>query len=119
MQFDFSQVIVIVAFLLSAFNLWDKIDARINKAKEPTKDLENRLTNVETILNTTHKQKFEAYDRNFDNDLKRIKSMEEGNMVVQQALLALLKHAIDGNEVESLKEASNDLTKYLIKRRTN
>lgn len=116
---DFTQLAFWLALLLSAFNLWDKIDARISKSKEPTKELENRISSLETIINTTHKQRFESYDRNFDNDLKRIKSMEEGNMVVQQALLALLKHAIDGNEVEALKEASNDLTKYLIKRRTN
>ena len=27
MQIDFSQIVVIVAFLLSAFNLWDKIES--------------------------------------------------------------------------------------------
>lgn len=116
---DFTQLAFWLALLLSAFNLWDKIDARISKSKEPTKELENRIKNLEALTSTDYAQRFAAYDKHFDDDLKRIRSMEEGNMVMQQALLALLKHAIDGNEVESLKDASNQLTKYLISRRTS
>lgn len=111
---EFQDIIVWVAFLLSAFNLWDKIDARINKSKEPTKMLENRISNLETLTSVEYKQKFAGYERHFDDDLKRIKSIEEGNRITQKALLALLKHSLDGNDVEDLKKASDELTKYLI-----
>lgn len=116
MQIDFSQVVVIVAFLLSAFNLWDKIDARIKSAKEPTKLLEQRIINLESITSTEYKERFKNYDDHFAKDLQRIEKIEEGNKITQQALLALLNHAIDGNDIEEIKNASKDLTNYLIRR---
>lgn len=116
MQFDFSQVVVVVAFVLSVFNLWDKIDARIKSAKEPTKLLEQRIVNLETITSTEYKERFKDYDEHFDNDLRRIKAIEEGNRVTQRALLALLRHAIDGNDTDELKKVSKDLNEYLIQR---
>lgn len=112
MQIDFSQIVVIVAFVLSVFNLWDKIDARIKSAKEPTKVLETRIATVETLVT----QRFSLYDDHFAKDLGRIEKIEEGNKVTQQALLALLNHAIDGNDIEEVKNASKDLTNYLIRR---
>ena len=112
MQIDFSQIVVIVAFLLSAFNLWDKIDARIKSAKEPTKLLETRIATVETLVT----QRFSTYDDHFAKDLGRIEKIEEGNKITQRALLALLNHAIDGNDIAEVKSASKDLTDYLIRR---
>ncbi|MBP5668852.1 MAG: hypothetical protein J6X14_00905 [Lachnospiraceae bacterium] len=109
---DFQQIVVVVAFLLSAFNLWDKIDARISKSKEPTKVLETRIATVETLVT----QRFSSYDDHFAKDLGRIEKIEEGNKVTQQALLALLNHAIDGNDIAEVKKASKDLTDYLIRR---
>ena len=112
MQIDFSQIVVVVAFVLSVFNLWDKIDARIKSAKEPTKLLETRIATVETLVT----QRFSSYDDHFAKDLGRIEKIEEGNKVTQQALLALLNHAIDGNDIAEVKKASKDLTDYLIRR---
>jgi hypothetical protein len=48
--------------------------------------------------------------------LKRIEAIEEGNKVTQRALLALLNHAIDGNDVDEIKEASKKLNEYLLNR---
>ena len=108
MQIDFSQIAVIVAFILSAFNLWDKIDSRIKASKAPTKQLEERVEKLEKQNN--------QYDSQFSNDLRRLNAIEEGNKVTQQALLALLNHAIDGNDIAEVKKASKDLTDYLIRR---
>ena len=104
----FDQIIIIVAFLVSVFNLWDKIDARKKALKEPRKNLEERIKKLEDLQT--------SYDVRFSRDLQRIESIEEGNRVTQKALLALLNHAIDGNDVEGIKEASKDLNKYLINR---
>lgn len=114
MQIDFSQVVVVTAFVLSVFNLWDKIDARIKAKNEPTEVLKNRIQNLETLTSTEYVKKFADYEKHFDDDLKRIRCIEEGNRITQRALLALLKHSIDGNEVEELKNASDELTRYLI-----
>ena len=99
---------VILALLLSLFNLWDKIESRYRAAKAPTKLLEGRLDKLE--------KQNEKYDLQFARDLRRLEVIEEGNRVTQRALLALLKHAIDGNDVEELKKASSALNEYLIQR---
>ena len=104
----FNIVVVVVAFLVSCFNLWDKIDNRVKAANAPTKNLEDRVGKLE--------QQNEKYDIQFSKDLRRLDAIEEGNKVTQRALLALLKHSIDGNEVEELRKASKELTEYLISR---
>ena len=104
----FNIVVVVIAFLVSCFNLWDKIDSRLKAANAPTKRLEERVEKLE--------KQNEQYDTQFSKDLRRLNAIEEGNKVTQRALLALLKHSIDGNEVEELKKASNELTEYLISR---
>jgi len=116
MNFEIGTVSVILALLLSAFNLWDKIETRIKAAKAPTKQLENRIQNLEALTSREYEQRFAAYDAHFKRDLERITLIEEGNKVTQRALLALLKHSIDGNEVEELKKASKALTEFLIER---
>lgn len=113
---DFSMIVAGVAFLVSLLTLWDKIDQRKKVMKEPTKLLEDRIKVIEDRMNLEYSQKFLAYDAHFNRDLKRIEAIEEGNRVTQQALLALLNHAIDGNDIARVKKASDDLTEYLVRR---
>lgn len=112
----FSLVVAGVAFLVSLLTLWDKVDARKKVLKEPTTALEERVKVIEDKLNFDYTQRFVAYDAHFKQDLKRIEAIEEGNRVTQQALLALLNHAIDGNDIARVKKASEDLTEYLVRR---
>ena len=49
-----------------------------------------------------------------DNDNKRIKILEDGNRVTQMALLALMSHAINGDDIDKLTEAKTKLEQYLI-----
>ena len=107
---------LILAVALSAFNLWDKIDAKKKALKEPTKALEARIGILETLLNVEMKQRLAEYDNHFSRDLRRIEAIEEGNKIIQKAMLALLAHAIDGNNVDQLRRAEDDLKNYLIDR---
>lgn len=78
----------------------------INKAKEPERNQNERITVLES--------KVAKYEKYFDNDNKRLVELEKGNIVTQQALLALLSHAINGNDLDSLKEAKTKLERYLV-----
>lgn len=51
-----------------------------------------------------------------DNNNRRIKEIEEGNRVTQKAILALMANAISGDNMDELKEAHNNLQKYLVER---
>lgn len=100
---------LIVTFILSALNLWDRITLKLKAAKMPTKVLENRIDALEELLKVKYAQRFKT-------DLERIEQIEEGNKVTQKALLALLSHARDGNNTEQIVKAENELTQYLIDR---
>jgi len=51
-----------------------------------------------------------------DNDNKALKQLQEGNHITQKALLALLAHGIDGNDVSRMKAVKAELEDYLINR---
>lgn len=82
------------------------IAALISKMKAPNERQNLRLDQIETRLD-----KLSNY---LDNDNIRIKAIEEGNKVTQKAILALMSHAINGNDTQKLTEAKNSLEQYLI-----
>lgn len=82
------------------------IAALISKMKAPNVRQNLRLDQIETRLD-----KLSNY---LDNDNVRIKAIEEGNKVTQKAILALMSHAINGNDTDKLEEAKNSLEQYLI-----
>ena len=59
-------------------------------------------------------KKVERFEQLFDNDNKRLVELEKGNRIMQQSMLALLSHALNGNDVDSLKKAKDNLQNYLI-----
>jgi hypothetical protein len=87
----------------------------LDKAKAPEKEQNERLDAHEKRLNALDEiiVKFREY---FDNDDRRFKEIEKSNKITQSALLALLKHSINGNDTESLKEARKNLEEYLIEK---
>lgn len=78
----------------------------VQKAKAPEKTQNERIDKLESEV--------KSLKQYLDNDNKRLKALEEGNIVTQQALLALLSHALNGNDIDSLKEAKTKLENYLI-----
>ena len=101
----------IVSIAAAAGVIW-KIIAR---ARKPNEEQDKRLDEIEKRLDD-YDEKFRVYDRQFKSDKDRLDKMKEGNRVTQQAILALLAHAIDGNNIEPLKDAKEALQQYLINR---
>lgn len=80
---------------------------RAFKAAKAPNDLQNeRLTKLE--------ERVAKHDELLGNDNKRLTAIEEGNRVTQRALLAILAHAIDGNDIEALRDAKKELERFLI-----
>lgn len=82
----------------------------INAAKRPREEIEKRLEACEKTI--------EDHNRFFLNDKRRLESIEDGNRVTQKAILALLSHGIDGNDVEAMRSARDELQDYLIGQHT-
>ena len=80
----------------------------VKKAKAPNEVQNNRLDHLE--------DKITKHDGYFENDDIRLKNIEAGNRITQKALLALLSHGIDGNDVDGMKHAKEELQHYLIEK---
>ena len=102
----FNVTIVVSAGILTLFNLIDRIIQYANKPKETTDELKRRIEMLERKTDEDFRQKFDDYD-------KELASIKESNKVTQRAILALLKHSIDGNNTDSLHKAEEELTDYL------
>lgn len=85
----------------------------IDKARAPELKQNNRLDLIEKRLEDIDKT-IATFREYFTNDDNRFKAIEKSNKVTQTALLALLKHSLNGNDKESLKEAEKSLEEYLI-----
>ena len=111
-QFTPAQLIAIAGAIITISTACGVIVNLISKLKEPEKQderiehCEERLNKMDAVI-----EKFQGY---FSNDDRRFKEIEEGNKITQTALLALLKHSINGNDTKALREAEKSLEEYLI-----
>lgn len=77
-------------------------------AKAPNDRQNERLDRIE--------ERMDKVEHKLENDDKRISSSNEGNRFMQKAMLALLDHGIDGNNIEQMRHAKEDLQNYLVDR---
>jgi hypothetical protein len=80
----------------------------VQAARAPGKRVNDRLKAVEAQL--------EEHGKYLTNDKRRLEAIEEGSRVTQKAILALLSHGIDGNDIEAMRTAKAELQEYLIER---
>lgn len=89
-------------------NAAEKIGKAIQTAKAPNMKQDARLERLEKHL--------EEVDDYLACDKKRLESLEDGNRATQRALLALLDHGIDGNNIKQMQDAKDALQNHLINR---
>lgn len=106
-------VIAVCSFIITIAGAIGVIVKIIDKAKEPEALQDDRITECEKRLNR-HDEVLEKYQGYFSNDDLRLTRIEESNRVTQRGMLALLKHSINGNDIDSLKKAEKDLENHLI-----
>ena len=68
-------------------------------------------------------EKLKGHDEMLDNDNKRLNKleeaqaeMEETQRILMKSMLALMSHAIDGNNTDGLRSAKDELQEYLIRK---
>lgn len=108
--------LAIIGGALVFINFFNAVKDLVKSTKQPTNNLEERVSLIEKKLEFEIKATFAEYDARFGRDKQKIEAIEEGNKVTQQALLELLKHSIDGNNIEGLEKAESRLREYLINR---
>ena len=95
------------AFVLLS-NAAEKIVKAVQAAKAPNARQDERLAELEEWR--------KGVDQSLARDLDRFKALDEGERVTQRALLALLDHGIDGNNIEQMQHAKEALQNHLINR---
>jgi len=95
------------AFVLLS-NAVEKIVKAWKAAKAPSETQDKRLDALEKWKETV--------DRKLIKDNERLVDIEEGDRAIQRALLALLDHNIDGNNIKQMQDAKEALQNHLINR---
>lgn len=73
---------------------------------KPNKTQDARLDELE--------QWRKVVDDRLDTGNTHFDEIDKGNRVTQEAILALMSHAINGNDIQKLKDAKDKLETYLI-----
>ena len=91
----------------------------IAKVKEPNVKQDERLDKLEIEISDL-KGRLKDDAHNLFLEEKRVEEIEqsqkETNRIIIKSLQALTKHALDGNDIEALKEAERSLDGYLIEK---
>ena len=89
-------------------NAGEKIAQIVKAWKAPNERQDDRIGKIEKRL--------EVVEDKLDNDHERFALIAEDNRVTQHALIALLDHGLDGNNLDQMREAKADLHNHLINR---
>ena len=60
-----------------------------------------------------HENRLKELERKANRDFEQINSVQEEMKVILLGTHALLRHAIDGNDTASLRQAETDIIKFL------
>ena len=107
-QMAWSAILVICGGIISISSVIKLIIALVRSLKKPSVDQSERIGKLE--------KRVDRHDELFLNDKRSIEKLEEGTRVTQKALLALLDHSIEGNNTQQMKDAKDDLQRFLIER---
>lgn len=86
----------------------EKIVKAVKIAKAPNEQQNTRLDALEEWKRDV--------DRKLLNDNNHLNAIDEGARVTQRALIALLEHGIDGNNIKQMQDAKAELQNHLINR---
>lgn len=98
----------VAAAVILIANAVEKIIVAVKMAKAPNAAQDDRLDALEKWR--------EEVDRRLLNGNAHFDMIDEGNRVTQRALLALLNHGLDGNNVTQMESAKREIENYLINR---
>lgn len=87
-------------------NAAEKITAAVKIARAPENTQNSRIESLE--------QDVKEIKQKLGEDKRRLDDSEKANHVSLQALLALLEHGLNGNNIDQMDTARKDLQNYLI-----
>lgn len=89
-------------------NAVEKLVKAYKAAKAPNVHQDKRLDALEEWSREV--------DKKLLNDMRHLSAVDEGARVTQRALIALLEHGINGNNIKQMQDAKDELQNHLINR---
>lgn len=104
----FAQLAGLAALVLVLVGAYNTIMNAVKTYREEKKRKDQPVNSLETKVNE-HEEKLKK-------DYERLNELEEANRIQMRALMAMLHHEIDGNSIEGLKKAFEEIQQYLIEK---
>lgn len=101
-------ILAAASAIVLLFNAGEKLIKAWKAAKAPNAELAERVTDLENWRKDV--------DKRHDKNVKHFEDIDASNRVTQLALLALLDHGIDGNNIDQMQHAKEELQTHLINR---
>lgn len=101
-------VLAIASAVVLLANAAEKIVAAYKASRAPDVQQNKRLDELEAWRRDV--------ERKLSHDHTRLDDIEDGDRATQRALLALLDHGIDGNNIDQMHKAREELHNHLINR---
>lgn len=84
----------------------EKIAKAIRVVKAPEQAQNDEITEI--------KDRLDKLESKLGKDERQIEASKECNRVLTKGMLALLEHGINGNNIDQMRDAKNDVEAYLI-----
>ena len=101
-------VLALCGFITTVGSAIEKVVKWFKASKVPADNMVVRVKALEDWQKTVNTK--------LDKDQKHFDSIDASNRVTQVALLALLDHGIDGNNIDQMQHAKDELQTHLINR---
>lgn len=99
-------IAAILAAIVLISNAVEKLVRAWKAAKAPNDAQNKRLED--------HEKRLVAAEEKLNRDHDRFENINAGNRITQRAILALLDHGIDGNNIKQMQDAKEALQDHLI-----
>lgn len=102
----FAQLAGLAALVLVLVGAYNTVMNAVKTYREEKKRKDQPVNSLES--------KVSEHDERLKKDHERLTELEEANRIQMRALMAMLHHEIDGNSVDGLKKAYDEIQQYLI-----
>lgn len=101
-------LLAVASAIVLLSNAAEKIIKAVKTAKAPGEQQDKRIEDLEKRMKSAEDQ--------LAKDNGHLSAIDDSNRVTQIALLALLDHGIDGNNMDQMRHAKEELQTHLINR---
>lgn len=111
----FGKLILAVAIILLLIGIYNVIMSAVKTWREEQK---RKKAPIEKLENGTisMKDEIKTHSQMIQEDRERLSSLEEQQRIMLRAMMAMLSHELNGNDVQKLRDSVSEINDFLIKK---